>query len=109
IGRFGACFGLAAADWRSDILFLEAMLDAGTEIHVVLPYNKEKFIRDSVAFLPNSNWRSRFERLLQRAAQCVTASTQKLKLDDVSYDFCNELLLGLARTYSLRLETALIP
>ena len=109
IDRLGPCFGFASAACGSDILFLEAMLDAGAEIHVVLPYNKEEFIRDSVAFLPNSNWRYRFERLLQRAAQCVTASTQKLKVGDVSYDFCNELLLGLARTYSLRLETALIP
>ncbi len=109
IDKLGPCFGFASAACGSDILFLEAMLDAGAEIHIVLPYNKEEFTRDSVDFLPKSNWRSRFERLLQRAAQCVTASTQKLKVGNVSYDFCNELLLGLARTYSVRLETALIP
>ena len=109
IDKLGPCFGFASAACGSDILFLEAMLDAGAEIHIVLPYNKEEFIRDSVDFLPKSNWRSRFERLLQRAAQCVTASTQKLKVGNVSYDFCNELLLGLARTYSVRLEAALIP
>jgi len=109
IDRVGPCFGFASAACGSDILFLEAMLDAGGEIHIVLPYNKEEFIRDSVDFLPNSNWRSRFERLLRRAAQCVTASTQKLKVGNVSYHFCNELLFGLARTYARRLETALIP
>jgi class 3 adenylate cyclase len=109
IDRLKPCFGFASAACGSDILFLEAMLDAGAEIYIVLPYNKEEFIRDSVDFLPHSNWRSRFERLLQRAAQCVTASTQKLKLGTVSYEFGNELLLGLARTYSLRLGTTLIP
>jgi class 3 adenylate cyclase len=109
IDKLGPCFGFASAACGSDILFLEAMLDAGAEIHIVLPYNKEEFIRDSVDFLPDSNWRARFERLLRRAAQCVTASTQKLKLGTVSYEFGNELLLGLARTYSLRLGTTLIP
>jgi class 3 adenylate cyclase len=109
IDRLKPCFGFASAACGSDILFLEAMLDAGAEIYIVLPYNKEEFIRDSVDFLPHSKWRSRFERLLQRAAQCVTASTQKLKLGTVSYEFGNELLLGLARTYSLRLGTTLIP
>ena len=109
IDRVGPCFGFASAACGSDILFLEAMLDAGAEIHIVLPYNKEEFIRDSVDFLPNSNWRSRFERLRRCAAQCVTASTQKLKVGNVSYDFCNELLFGLARTYAGRLETALVP
>src|SRR5882724_431525 len=47
IDRLGPCFGFASAACGSDILFLEAMLDAGAEIHIVLPYNKEEFIRDS--------------------------------------------------------------
>ena len=101
--------GFSSAACGSDILFLEAMLDAGAEISVVLPYDKEEFIRDSVDYLPGSNWRARFERVLERAAQCVTASTQKLELGGVSYDFANELLLGLSAIHAHRLETALIP
>jgi len=85
------------------------MLDAGAEISVVLPYDKEQFVGDSVDYLPGSNWRARFERVLERATQCVTASTQKLELGGVSYDFANELLLGLATIHARRLETKLIP
>ena len=102
-------FGFASAACGSDIVFLEAMLDAGAEVSIVLPYNKEEFIHDSVDFLPDSNWRGRFERVVERAAQCLTASTQKLEFGTVSYDFGNELLLGLATIYARRLETPLIP
>ena len=102
-------FGFSSAACGSDILFLETMLDAGAEISVVLPYEKEQFVRDSVDFLSNSNWRTRFERVLERATQCVIVSTQRLEIGGVSYEFANELLLGLAAIYARRLETLLIP
>ena len=101
--------GFSSAACGSDILFLEAMLEAGAEISVVLPYDKEEFIRDSVDYLLGSNWRARFEQVMERATQCVTASTQKLELGGVSYDFANELLLGLSVIHAHRLETTLIP
>ena len=102
-------FGFAPAACGADIIFLEAMLDAGAEISVVMPYDKEEFVRDSVDYLPGSNWRPRFERVLERATQCVVASTQKLELGGVSFEFANELLLGLATIHARRLEAALIP
>ena len=102
-------FGFSSAACGSDILFLEAMLGAGAEISVVLPYDKEQFVRDSVDFLPNSNWRAHFERVLERATQCVIASNQRLSIGGISYDFGNELLLGLASIHARRLETTLLP
>lgn len=102
-------FGFSSAACGSDILFLEAMLDAGAEISVVLPYDKEQFICDSVDFLPNSNWRTRFDRVMERATRCMVASTQRLEIGGVSYDFANQLLLGLATIHARRLETQLIP
>jgi class 3 adenylate cyclase len=101
--------GFASAACGSDILFLEAMLDAGAEISVVLPYNKDEFIRDSVNFLPDSNWGARFEHVLKRAAQLVTASTERLDFGSVSLEFGNALLFGLATLYAARLETDVIP
>jgi class 3 adenylate cyclase/tetratricopeptide (TPR) repeat protein len=101
--------GFASAACGSDILFLEAMLDAGAEISVVLPYNKNEFIRDSVDFLPDSNWGARFEQVLKRAAQLVTASTERLDLGSVSLEFGNALLFGLATLYAARLETEIVP
>lgn len=102
-------FGFASAACGSDILFLEAMLEAGAEVSIVLPYKKEEFIRDSVDFLPASDWRARFERVVDRAANCITASTQKLEHGSISHDFNNELVLGLATIHAQRLETSVIP
>ena len=102
-------FGFCSAACGSDILFLEAMLDAGAEISVVLPYNEEEFVRDSVDFIADANWKSRFDRVLERAARVVMASTQRLEIGGVSYEFCNQLLLGLASIRSRQLDARLVP
>jgi class 3 adenylate cyclase len=102
-------FGFASAACGSDILFLEAMLDADAEVSVVLPYEKEEFVRDSVDFIPNSGWRARYDRVLERATSVITASPQKLEIGGVAYEFCNQLLLGLATIRARQLDTALIP
>lgn len=102
-------FGFASAACGSDILFLEAMLDAGAEISIVLPYNEEEFVRDSVDFIPNSSWRARFDRVLKKSARVITASTQRLEVGGISYEFCNQLLLGLGSIRARQLDTTLVP
>jgi class 3 adenylate cyclase/tetratricopeptide (TPR) repeat protein len=100
-------FGFASAACGSDILFLEAMLDGGAEVTVVLPYNEQEFVRDSVDFVPK--WRARFDRVVARAARVITASTEHLQIGGVSYEFCNQLLLGLAAIRCRQLDSTLIP
>jgi class 3 adenylate cyclase len=103
-------FGFSSAACGSDILFLEAMLDRGAEVSIVLPYNEEEFIRDSVEIGTDSKkWRARFDSVLARAARIITASNQRLEIGGVSYEFCNQLVLGLATIRSRQLETRLIP
>lgn len=102
-------FGFASAACGSDILFLEAMLDSGAEVSIVLPYNKDEFIRDSIDFSGDSDWRRRFERVVRRATRCIVASVNKLKSGSVSYDFANELLFGFATLHARRIQTSLIP
>jgi class 3 adenylate cyclase len=102
-------FGFASAASGSDIIFLEASLDAGAEVSVVLPYNEQDFVRDSVDFIPNSNWRARFERVLTRSARVITASTQRIGIGGISYEFCSQLLLGLAAIRCRQLDSTLIP
>jgi class 3 adenylate cyclase len=109
IDRLRPGFGFASAACGSDILFLEAMLDIGAEISVVLPYNEEEFVRDSVDIIAKSKWRARFNHVLARAARVITASTQKLEIGGVSYEFCNDMLLGLASMRARQLDAALIP
>ncbi|HXY60599.1 MAG TPA: TRAFs-binding domain-containing protein [Chthoniobacterales bacterium] len=102
-------FGFASAACGSDILFLEAMIARGAEVSIVLPYDRDEFIRDSVDFVPNSNWRLRFDRVLERANHVIVASPQKLEIGGIAYEFCNDLLLGLASIRSCQLETNLVP
>lgn len=102
-------FGFSSAACGSDILFLEAMLQYGAEISVVLPYDAERFIADSVDIIPGSNWRRRFDDVVRKAARVVTASPERLEIGGVSYEFCNEMLLGLASIQARQLETDLVP
>jgi class 3 adenylate cyclase len=109
IEEFDPGFGFASAACGSDILFLEAMLERGAEISIVLPYNREEFVPDSVDFVPGSNWRERFDCVLERAARVITASPQKLEIGGIAYEFCNDLLFGLATIRARQLETAIKP
>jgi class 3 adenylate cyclase len=109
IDRLDPGFGFASAACGSDILFLEAMLDRGAEVSIVLPYDRNEFVSDSVDFVLNSNWRSRFDRVLERANRVITASPQKLEIGGIAYEFCNDLLFGLATIRARQLETSLAP
>ncbi len=62
-------FGYASGACGSDILFLEAMLERGSEANVVLPFAKEQFIQDSVAFA-GGDWLKRFESVLETCDDC---------------------------------------
>jgi class 3 adenylate cyclase len=109
IGNVKPGFAFASAACGSDILFLEEALERGAEVSIVLPYNREEFVRDSVDLVPNSNWRDRFDRVLQRANRVIIASPQKLEIGGVAYEFCNEMLLGLATIRARQLGTTMIP
>jgi class 3 adenylate cyclase len=103
-------FGFSSAACGSDILFLEAMLERGAEVSIVLPYSEEEFIRDSVEIGPDAKkWRARFDNLLSHAARVITASNQRLEIGGVSYEFCNQLLLGLAAIRCRQLDSTLVP
>ncbi|HEY6119383.1 MAG TPA: adenylate/guanylate cyclase domain-containing protein, partial [Pyrinomonadaceae bacterium] len=91
------------------ILFLEKLYEMGGELHIVLPYNQEQFIRDSVAIVPWGDWGQRFQRILSRAAEVITASDQKLEEGSTSYEYANSFLHGLARIKAQQIETQLVP
>ncbi len=103
-----ALIGYASAACGSDLLFLEAILELGGEAHVVLPYDRETFLRDSVDIIPGANWKQRFEVVLGRATQVVQASGEKMQGSNVSYDYANLMLHGLASVRASELETPLL-
>lgn len=101
-------FGYASAGCGADILFLEAMLKSSKETHVVLPYDKQQFIEDSVAFAGPA-WVDRFEKVLEAATKVTAASSERIEEGSMSFEYANLLLFGLADIRARQLETDLVP
>lgn len=91
----GAPVAFASAACGSDLLFLETVLDLGGEANVVLPYDVEPFVRDSVQ-PGGADWLARFHRVLNGAARVVVASERCGTPSPHVYNYCNLLLRGLA-------------
>lgn len=100
--------GYASAASGSDILFLEAIKELLGEIHIILPYEQEQFIKDAVDIIPGSNWRKRFERLISEANDVIIASPRKLEQSEVLYEYADRLLHGLAKMRTSQLDTEMI-
>lgn len=101
-------FGYASAGCGSDILFLETIRELGAEMHIVLPYNRYQFRRDSVDIVPNADWVERYEQLLEQAAEVTTASDERLAGGAMSYEYGFLLLDGMAGLRAAELETGLL-
>jgi class 3 adenylate cyclase len=102
-------FGYASAGCGADLLFLEAMLERSGEAHVVLPYDRSRFVRDSVSIVPDGQWAERFERVLARATDVIVASDQTTTQKSAAYAYGNLLLDGLATIRAEQLGSALVP
>jgi tetratricopeptide (TPR) repeat protein len=101
-----AAYGSAACG--ADILCLEAMLDLGGEIHVVLPFPPETFRKESVDFAPGGNWGERFERVLGAAETVFVASDNHAEADAAVFQYANLILTGMGRLRSQLLGTSLL-
>lgn len=105
----GTYVGFASAASGCDILFLEALLDLGGEFNIVLPYNRDQFLKDAVQDEAQGNWVKRFDRVLSYAQEVIIASDYKPKDDAISYEYSNRLLHGLASIRAKQLQTELVP
>lgn len=106
--RLNAGIGYASAACGSDILFHETLLEMKGESYVILPYEKQRFIRDCVAFAGNG-WQERFEKMVAQANETQEISKQQRMGGNVSYEFANLMLHGLGTIRAEQLETKLIP
>jgi class 3 adenylate cyclase/tetratricopeptide (TPR) repeat protein len=108
--RHNIRFGYASAACGSDLLFLEALLALKGEIHIVLPYEQQQFLQDSVEVVPSGNWRSRFERVMAQATEVIIASQHKVaSVNEVFYEYSYRMLHGLAKVRATQLNTELMP
>jgi class 3 adenylate cyclase len=103
IERRPATYGYGALASGGDIMWAEALLVSGAELHVVLPFARNEFLQTSVA-PASGEWVARFERCIE-AATAVSYATQDAYLDDdVLYRYGSELAMGLALLRARYLE-----
>lgn len=89
----------------ADLVFIEAALDAGAEVNVVLPFKRGDFARESVA-VGGDCWVERFDHALARATRVIMATEEDYLGDDVLFEHAATLLEGLAILRAARLQTS---
>ncbi len=98
----GYAYGSLASG--GDILWAEALLARGTELHIVLPFALDEFVGTSVA-PAGAGWVQRFQRCLDAAVSVSYATEDAYLGDDVLYGYCTELAMGLALVRARHLDS----
>jgi class 3 adenylate cyclase len=88
----------------ADLLFVEAAQARGAEVNVVLPFDRDDFVRTSIA-VGGEAWIARFETALARASRVIMATTEAYLGDDVLFEHAARLVEGLAILRAEQLET----
>ena len=104
--RFG--FGSAAAG--ADLMFAESLLDAGGEIHLVLPFDQQEFVRTSLAS-SGPQWLPRFRRCIDAANASGTlfqATLGGYQQDNELFTYASHIAMGSARLHSAQLGSRLM-
>lgn len=96
LDQLGAEIGYCSASCGSDILFIEAMIERGAEVHVWLPFALEDFVRARVAY-GGPRWERRFRNALKLASTVSFATEEPYLGHDVLFRFNNQLIEGMAR------------
>jgi class 3 adenylate cyclase len=95
LDRCQPAYAYGALASGADILWAEALLERGVELHIVLPFARKEFINASVA--PGGpGWIERFERCLGEAVAVSYATYDAHLREDVLYRYGTELAMGLA-------------
>jgi class 3 adenylate cyclase len=91
--RVGFGFGALAAG--ADILFAEALLQRGGQLHVILPFQRDEFVDQSVR-PAGENWVGRFKDCMAQAKSVRYATEDAYLGDDTLYVYGSRLAMGLA-------------
>lgn len=103
-----ALVGYSSGACGSDILFQEALRELGGECNLILPYNEDQFLVDSVEIRGDGDWGRRFQKVVDNATRVIRASRTRLYFGSVSYEFANSLTHGLALRHAEQLETSVL-
>jgi hypothetical protein len=88
-------FGYGSLAAGADILLAEALLARRAQLHVLLPFRLDDFIRESVQ-PAGQQWIKRFEACLANAKSVRYATEDEYLDDDTLYVYCSRLGMGLA-------------
>lgn len=88
-------FGYGSLAAGADLLFAEALLARGGELHVVLPFNADEFLDTSVRPAGGS-WERRFRHCLGKASAVSFATQDSYLGDDRLFSYCTSFAMGLA-------------
>jgi class 3 adenylate cyclase len=117
--RLDARVGFSSAACGGDIIFIEQMLKRGGEVHVVLPYAEELFIRDCVKvpdeapeeekFQENTGkkWLPRYRKIRKKVASLITLGDKRAQDNAMASDCCNRVVLGLGLLKAESVSTSL--
>ena len=103
--RVGFVYGGLAAG--ADIVCAEAVLEAGAELHVVLPVNRESFVAVSVAPF-GRDWIERFEACFARATSVRYAAQDSYAGDEQVFAYASQIAMGCAVLRAQTLSTEAI-
>lgn len=92
--QVGFAYGALAAG--ADILFAEAALRRGLELHIVLPFEEEDFLAQSVA-PGGEGWLARYQACRDAADSVTFASEMAFFGDPAQYGYASRMAMGLAR------------
>jgi hypothetical protein len=92
----GALIAYGPLACGADILIAEAILERGGELHAIMPFAEEDFLRTSVR--PGGpGWEDRYVRARDAAASVTFATQIQHEDDDELFAYCSKLVMGLAR------------
>lgn len=92
--KIGFAYGALACG--ADILFAEAVLARGVELHVVLPFEEEDFLAQSVR-PGGGSWEARYRACATRAASVTFASEMGYFGEPAQFGYGGRMAMGLSR------------
>ncbi len=105
LDKLGPQIGYSSASAGTELLFVEALLERDAEVHLVLPFATEDFIRERVA-PAGPRWERRFRQALKLVASVTHATEEPYLGHDWLFRFNNQIIDGLARLRADLLGTA---
>jgi len=104
LDSINAGIGYSSVACGSDILFVECMQERNAEMNIILPFDREDFIKTSVAFA-GDEWVQRAKRAMEKSSIIINVTGGKYLGDDVLFDYANSIIMGKALLRSEVLET----